>query len=94
MTRLQNSVVNSELKLAIEREAVELFSAAPAHKAPKLPLQSLGNRNDRAAPSQPQQPKPAIDDYHPAIDTLDYDEAENELLPVCYEAEQQKKQDT
>ena len=87
MNRLKNAVVNSELKASIEKEAVEQFSRpAEVKDISRLPLQP------KTQPQRERESRPEIQDFHSAVD-LDYDEAENELLPLAYETEALKKQD-
>lgn len=87
MNRLKNAVVNSELKASIEKEAVEQFSRpAEVKDINRLPLQP------KTQPQRERESRPEIQDFHSAVD-LDYDEAENELLPLAYETEALKKQD-
>lgn len=76
-TRLQNAVVNSELKLAIEQEAVQLFSK-PSEEKREVKLPS----KPQPMPQPQVRERPEIQDFHSAVD-LDYDEAENELLPLA-----------
>lgn len=81
--RLADSVVTSELKNSIEREAVELFSK-PLDK-PALPKKVV---------QQPrEEPKPRMEHYSESVDGEHWQEAEDELRPIAYKKELAKKDD-
>lgn len=62
--RLHNAVVNSELKLAIEQEAVQLFSKPSEEKREvKLP-----SKPQPMPQPQVRESRPEIQDFHSAVD--------------------------